>query len=73
MSEASFACGVRGTTMRWEGAMLNGHLELARDFVERGAKGTGADTSAPRRVDGSMYHGLPWFFAYLRDGAHCIQ
>jgi hypothetical protein len=53
--------------------MLNGHLELARDFVERCAKETGADTSAPRRVDGSIHHVLSWFRTYPRDGAHCIQ
>lgn len=53
--------------------MLNGHLELARAFVERCAKGTGADTSARCRVDGSIHRVLPWFRAYPRDGAHCIQ
>ena len=53
--------------------MLNGHLELARDFVERVVKGTGADTSARCRVDGGIHHVLPWFSVYPRDGAHCIQ
>ena len=53
--------------------MLNDYLELARDFVERCAKGTGADTSARCRVDGSNHIGATWFCAYPRDGAHCIQ
>ncbi|MBH0208428.1 MAG: hypothetical protein HP495_07920 [Nitrospira sp.] len=37
--------------------MLNGHLELARDFVERCAKGTGADASALCHGFGSIHDG----------------
>lgn len=37
--------------------MLNAHLESARDFVERCAKGTGADPSALCHRLGSVHDG----------------